>query len=131
MLLKVAILFVLLYVIVVGVFVCLVVYWLFYIGPSATWRVAEYMTDNVHIDPKPSDCDFLHAPLGEKDCHYEPIVAAYNVSRELVGGDYAPKYRYDTIGRPIISWDKGKTWFWCDCAKISEPKRHVRSGLMD
>ena len=29
---------------------------------------------NVHIAPKPTACDWGHAPLGNKDCHFEKVV---------------------------------------------------------
>ena len=46
---------------------------------------------NVHVDPQPGDCDFMHAPLGEKGCHYEFLVSAYNANGHMVGGNHAPK----------------------------------------
>lgn len=51
------------------------IYWW---GIDVVWYSAEYgvSTDKVHIDPKPTDCDFWHAPVGFKGCHYE---------REVVG----------------------------------------------
>jgi hypothetical protein len=27
--------------------------------------------DQVYMNDRPHDCNFLHAPLGDKDCHYE------------------------------------------------------------
>jgi hypothetical protein len=30
--------------------------------------------DRVTIMPKPHDCDFSKAPLGDKECHYESVV---------------------------------------------------------
>ena len=30
--------------------------------------------DNITIDHKPKDCDFLTAPLGLKNCHYEALI---------------------------------------------------------
>jgi hypothetical protein len=29
---------------------------------------------NVYVEDRPTNCDFLHAPLGDKDCHYHKVV---------------------------------------------------------
>ncbi len=81
--------------------------WLYFVGFNATWYAVEYKvsTSKVHIDTEPKDCDFMHAPLGNKECLYEAAVAAYNAAGEVVGGDDAPKYAHSTTGKPIISWD--------------------------
>jgi len=49
-------------------------YWFF----PATWYATWYNTDvdQVHIEAEPRDCDFLKAPLGNKECHYEKQVDA-------------------------------------------------------
>jgi hypothetical protein len=59
------------------VFIAVGVY-VFWLGPDVLWYAVEYKVspDKVYIAPKPTDCDFLHAPMGLKDCHYERIVAA-------------------------------------------------------
>jgi hypothetical protein len=38
---------------------------------------AEYSVDQSHvfIEKKPTDCDWGHAPIGSKDCHYDKVVA--------------------------------------------------------
>ena len=46
---------------------------------------------------KPHNCDFLTAPIGNKNCHYEPEVAAVRTA-------------ISTEGKPILSYDEGKTW---------------------
>jgi hypothetical protein len=48
-----------------------------------TWRIkyaAEYMvqTDQVEIDNRPYNCEWGSAPLGNKHCHYEKMVAEVN-----------------------------------------------------
>jgi hypothetical protein len=55
---------------------------------------AEYSVEpaQVHWNDKPTDCDFMHAPLGEKSCHYKKTVSAYNAAGYLVGGDDATQY---------------------------------------
>lgn len=81
-------------------------------GIKTVWYAATYgvPTDTIHVAAQPSDCDFMHAPLGQKGCRYESTVTAYNAAGEVVGGDDAPKYGHDTkTGKPIISWDNGKT----------------------
>jgi hypothetical protein len=99
------------------------IYWLG--GIKTVWYSATYQvsTDKVHIDAEPTDCDFWHAPLGKKDCHYESEVTAVNAAGEVVGGDHAPKYRHDSqTGKPIVSYDYGKTWGWYPAADIPDPR---------
>ena len=91
---------------------------------NAVWYGVEYKVSpgDVHTDDKPKDCDFMHAPLGDKGCSYKAYVKAYNVGGVLVGGEGAPKYGHDTkTGRPIISYDGGKTWDWYP-ADFPDPK---------
>jgi hypothetical protein len=79
--------------------------------------------ENISIEPKPHDCDYNRAPLGDKGCHYEPAVTAYNAAAEVVGGDHAPKYSHDTnTGKPIVSWNYGKTWDWYSGTEIPDQK---------
>ena len=92
---------------------------------KTVWYAAEYQisTGKIHVDAKPQDCNFMHAPLGNKDCHYESVVTAYNAAGELVGGDDAPKYSHDIkTGKPIVSWDGGKSWVWFPGAEIPDQK---------
>jgi hypothetical protein len=44
----------------------------------AWWYNVGY--DQVTIQKKPTDCNFFHAPLGDKDCHYESHVGGVQVS---------------------------------------------------
>jgi hypothetical protein len=66
--------------------------------------------DKVHRSDEPTDCDWGHAPLGSKGCHYKKTVRAYNAAGSVVAGDDVPKYSLDAKTRPIISYDEGKTW---------------------
>jgi hypothetical protein len=94
-------------------FIAAAIYW--FGGPAKLWLSLQYKVSPsaVSIDAPPADCDFVHAPLGSKGCHYERRVTAYNADGDVVGGDHAPKYRHDTkTGELIISWDGGKTWDW-------------------
>jgi len=84
-------------------------------GINSAWYSARYavLPSKVQIDPEPKDCDFMHAPLGSKGCHYDANVAAYNANGDLVGGDNAPRYSRDTkTGKPIVSYNDGATWEW-------------------
>jgi hypothetical protein len=75
--------------------------------------VYSVSTRQVHWNDKPTDCDWGHAPLGDKGCHYKKSVTAYNAAGNVVAGDDAPTYGKDTkTGKPIISYDNGKTWTW-------------------
>jgi hypothetical protein len=82
---------------------------------NAIWYGVKYEVsfDQVHTSDKPSDCDWSRAPLGGKGCYYKTNVGAYNAVGNLVAGDNAPKYGNDVrTGKPIISYDDGKTWSW-------------------
>jgi hypothetical protein len=95
---------------------------------NGAWYGVKYSVgpDKVDTDPKPKDCDFIHAPLGDKGCNYRALVRAYNAAGVLVGGEDAPKYSLDTkTSRPIISYDDGKTWDWYPEAGL--PNRTVVS----
>lgn len=66
----------------------------------STWRYAlthGIDSDKVTVQPRPHDCNFLAAPLGEKYCHYERIVSTV-------------RWATSTTGNPIESYDEGKTW---------------------
>ena len=69
----------------VGIAACS--YW---IGPNVYAIKYSVSADRVFVDPKPTDCDFWHAPLGTKECHYERIVTA-----SYAKGGARADYRYD------------------------------------
>jgi hypothetical protein len=52
--------------------------YVFWVGPSVLWYAVEYKVSpkKIQIDSKPADCDFWHAPVGFKGCHYERSVVA-------------------------------------------------------
>lgn len=80
-------------------------------NPAWLAQVYKVSTDQIRINAKPKDCDFMHAPLGDKGCHYEAVVKALDKEGWLVGGDGAPIYSHDAkTGKPIESNDNGKTW---------------------
>lgn len=71
---------------------------------SALRYSVQYEADRsmVTVERKPTDCDFLRAPMGRKDCNYE---------KEIL----VAKHRRDTAsGRAIVSFDDGKSWEWND-----------------
>jgi len=55
----------------------------------------------VKIDRKPKDCDWGHAPIGDKDCHYEAAISEVD-------------WAISTTGEPIVSYDAKKTWSFAD-----------------
>jgi len=74
--------------------------------------------DQISIEKEPHDCDFFHAPIGGKGCHYEIAVTASLVKSNQWGGQ---DISYDDgktwmrkakngNGDPIVSFDDGKTW---------------------
>lgn len=66
------------------------------------WRIKwslKYIVpfSHVTIEPRPTLCDWGHAPLGNKSCHYERVVSRKTVT-------------LSTQGNPIVSYDGGETW---------------------
>jgi hypothetical protein len=53
-------------------------------GPAAVWYSFKYRVrvDNVMAVGRPSDCDFLRAPIGYKGCHYERTVESWKDAGE-------------------------------------------------
>ncbi|WP_439408795.1 hypothetical protein ACNJX9_11255 [Bradyrhizobium sp. DASA03076] len=91
---------------------------------NALWYGVKYQVgfDKVQTSTKPKDCDFMHAPLGDKGCSYKAHVKAYNASGALVSGEDAPKYGRDSkTGSSIISYNDGKTWDWY-AGDVPDPK---------
>ncbi|MGA8692530.1 MAG: hypothetical protein WB689_01560, partial [Xanthobacteraceae bacterium] len=48
----------------------------YWVGPSVYSIKYAVSADKIYVDPKPTDCDFWHAPLGKKGCHYQRVVIA-------------------------------------------------------
>jgi len=64
------------------------------------WRYAAaygISSSDVHVQDKPHNCAFLAAPLGNKYCHYDPIVMI-------------TRWGTSQADAPIVSYDDGKTW---------------------
>jgi hypothetical protein len=92
---------------------------------NGVWYGVRYGVnyDQVHTSDKPSDCDWSRSPLGNKGCRFKRIVKAYNKAGEVVGGDDAPRYSLDdNMGKPIVSYDQGKTWAWWPAPFTPDPK---------
>ena len=63
-------------------------------GIDKAWYSVKYTVspDQVQVATKPKDCDFAHPPVGNKECHYEANVSAYNAAGDQIGGDAAPTW---------------------------------------
>jgi hypothetical protein len=68
---------------------------------SKTVYALRYSTDGSRVlkEPRPVDCDFLGAPIGDKGCHYTPEVSTQTYI-----------VRDNGYGRMFWSDDDGKTW---------------------
>jgi len=93
----------------------------YWVGPSVYSIKYAVSADKIYVDPKPTDCDFWRAPLGNKGCHYERIVVARYAAgsgrtvtqlidlrtnekaRDIRAGDRDPNARFDSV---LISWVK-------------------------
>ena len=76
---------------------------LWFIGREIWYSRARYSMQyqapygNVTKRNEPHDCDFMKAPIGNKECHFE-----IQVQKDLV--------TYDASSRKIVSYDNGVTW---------------------
>jgi hypothetical protein len=91
--------------------VMLIIGWFAFDGIETVWHSktrysVQYGVDSAHVikDKKPHDCDWLAAPLGNKNCHYDVESRKETV---ITGTDKA-------TGRPIVSYDEGNIWSWND-----------------
>ena len=48
---------------------------------------------HVHVEKEPKDCEWGHAPLGDKDCHYEKQVQT-------------AKDTYGRVTSVLVTWEK-------------------------
>ncbi len=72
---------------------------------ESKFRYATYYgvtNEQVTLLKKPHDCDFLKAPVGSKECHFDKVVEVTKVGKDT------------KTGRPVVSHDGGKTWDWDD-----------------
>jgi hypothetical protein len=79
--------------------------WFYWFGPSVYSIKYAVSADNIYVDQRPTDCDFWHAPLGKKGCHYQRVVIARHAKEisEIHQGQSDPNKRYDSV---LISWVK-------------------------
>jgi hypothetical protein len=49
--------------------------------------------DHIHFTPKPKDCDWGHAPIGDKACHYKKQILL-GISRDTAQGRYMDEETY-------------------------------------
>jgi hypothetical protein len=67
--------------------------------------------NNVHIERRSSDCDFLHAPLGSKGCEYKKATMIFGLKerRKLVAEANTPEDRASASQQPntvVVYWEK-------------------------
>ena len=67
---------------------------------------------DIHRSKRPSECDFLTAPLGFKGCRYDRNVEFHVVLT-----------RENPFGYSVVSYGNGKTWQPND--KNAKPERYV------
>jgi len=55
-------------------------------SPTTTWvtlnkvwysTTTDAVYNNVYVQKEPTDCDWAHSPIGNKDCDYKRVVAEY------------------------------------------------------
>ncbi len=90
----------------------MIIYTLPYVFSESPWAYAlRYSTDlsQVKILPKPADCDFLHAPIGFKGCHYEKSMQVTRCKTDAQSGN------------TVVSYDDGKTWATAEAGEKPGP----------
>lgn len=103
----------------------LVLAWFVYLVAEAVWHskaryALQYANSYGEVikEKKPHDCDWLTAPLGDKNCHYDAQVQVQTIA---TGTD-------SNSGRPIVSYDNGKTWDFNDGANPAKASITVYVG---
>ena len=61
--------------------------------------------DKIFVDAEPHDCDYNRAPLGDKGCHYAPVVVAENGFGRFGGNTGRPMIT-SGIEKLFVSWVK-------------------------
>jgi hypothetical protein len=77
-----------------------VAYWAIYAAWHSNFAYSVRYSvsyDQVTQQKKPHNCEFLSAPIGDKNCHYDPEVQSVRTATS-------------DLGTPIMSYDDGKTW---------------------
>ncbi len=77
------------------------------------WYSVKYDTDfkNITVGKRPTDCDWLHAPLGDKDCHYQKATNVFGVEQRRQLASQATtqeeKHRYEEMPNAVnVYWEK-------------------------
>jgi len=101
------------YLILTGVWYSKARYYLEYgLSPGLDWS-------QVTREKTPHDCTWLAAPLGDKYCHYDAKVSSTQVSKDA------------NTGKPVYSYDNGKTWNWIDPAYPITPSVDIEWVKVD
>jgi len=69
----------------------------------------EVPFSQITIDKEPHDCEFLKAPIGEKDCHFGAEVTT-TTTTEPDTENPSVRTTHNGIGETMVSFDDGKTW---------------------
>ena len=61
--------------------------------------------DKIYMDAEPHDCDYNRAPLGDKGCHYRPVVSGFSSDgvQVMVRGKLVSHVTVTSIS---VSWEK-------------------------
>lgn len=77
------------------------------------WYAMYYNANwsDVNINKRPLDCDFIHAPLGSKGCHYEKekVVFGNEERRKSMQEATTQEERTEIANRPntvVVYWQK-------------------------
>jgi hypothetical protein len=104
-----------------GWVVMLIIVWLAWAGFTDFWysklRYSWWYgvdSDQVTIEKEPADCNFLHAPLGGKGCHYYPQVRTIKVKTQYID------FQRGSVN--YVSFDDGKTWAVDDATPPTKPQ---------
>jgi hypothetical protein len=62
----------------------------------------------VITEKEPHDCEFLKAPIGEKNCHFAADVTTTTMEPDTEVSSV--RTAQNDSGEPMVSFDDGKTW---------------------
>jgi hypothetical protein len=76
-----------------------------WLGPSVYSIKYAVSAEKIYLDPRPTDCDFWHAPVGKKGCHYQRVAIARYAKeiREIRPAAGEPNERFESV---TMSWVK-------------------------
>jgi len=72
------------------IFLGLIAAFVWWLAPDKYAYAFEYQTnsDNVIVENKPKNCDWGHAPIGDKGCHYKKVVTPQKNEKDKVTSVY-------------------------------------------